>query len=439
MPSLVHAACLGLALLAVVALTEWRRIPAALAVVAGALVFAAAAGLSIGHASKAFGTGFAQTVQAVGLAVLAGALIGAVAEGTGGLDRLAKAAGRLSSGARLRTLGILGLVAGAGSSPAVAFAVLGPLRRALGGDAARPAAVLGTTMTAGHALLLPSPVAIAAMAVLGADWVLMLAVGLPVAAVAAAAGGLWATSQAPWTDAPSVASNRIPGGVAARTAPALVAVSLILVALLLVQGFGDLPTEPLGGGGVRERLLGLGRPLTLLAVGVGLMLLVAWRWDEAALSERGWLGQGLAAAALPLLLVGAAGGLQTLNQQPGMAELLAERLLEMPWGLVLPFAVALTVKALQGSSLVAALTAAGMMEPLLAPLGFDGDTGRMLAALAVGAGATALSHVNDPHFWLVTSGGGMGPATGLRAVSAGTLMQGLTALGALHVAAAVLL
>ncbi|MFN8722209.1 MAG: transporter, partial [Rhodospirillales bacterium] len=86
----------------------------------------------------------------------------------------------------------------------------------------------------------------------------------------------------------------------------------------------------------------------------------------------------------------------------------------------------------------AALTAAGMMEPLLAPLGFDGDTGRVLAALAVGAGATALSHVNDPHFWLVTSGGGMRPATGLRAVSVGRLVQGLTALGALHVAAAVL-
>lgn len=438
MSSLVHAACLALALIAVVALARWRRVPLALAVIAGAVVFAGAAGLSIGHASKAFGTGFAQTVQAVGLAVVAGALIGAVAEGTGGLDRLAKAVGGFSAGARLRLLGLLGLVAGAGSSPAVAFAVLGPLRRAVGGEAARPAAVLGTTMAAGHAFLLPSPVAIAAMAVLGADWATMLTVGLPVAAVTAVAGGLWAATQAPFAEAPPPASNRIPGGAAARTAPALVLVSLILVVLLLIQGFGDLPTEPLGGGGVRERLLGLGRPLTLLVVGVGLMLLVAWRWDEAALSDRGWLGQGIAAAALPLLLVGAAGGLQTLNQQPGMAELLAERLLDMPWGLALPFAVAATVKALQGSSLVAALTAAGMMEPLLAPLGLDGETGRVLAALAVGAGATALSHVNDPHFWLVTSGGGMRPGEGLRTLSAGTLVQGLVGLGALSVAAAVL-
>jgi thiamine biosynthesis lipoprotein len=122
----------------------------------------------------------------------------------------------------------------------------------------------------------------------------MLTVGLPVAVLAAGAGSVWAAMLAPPADAQPPPSNRVPGGVAARTAPALVVVSLLLVALLLVQGFGDLPTEPLGGGGVRERLLGLGRPLTLLAVGVGLMLIVAWRWDEAALSDRGWLGLGLA-------------------------------------------------------------------------------------------------------------------------------------------------
>jgi gluconate:H+ symporter, GntP family len=434
----VDVACLALAIATIVVLAARRRLPLVLAVVCGAVVFAATAGLSVGHASKAFGTGFAQTVQAIGLAVVAGALIGAVAEGTGGLDRLSKTLGRMSVRTRLRLLGAIGVVAGAGSSPAVAFAVLAPLRRAFGGDAAPPAAVLGATMLAGHALLLPSPVVIAAMAVLGADWILMLTVGLPVAVVTAIVGASWAGATAPRSDAPAAVSNRIPGGVAARTAPALVLISLVLIALLLVQGFGDLPTEPLGGGGVRERLLGLGRPLTLLVVGVGLMLIVAWRWDEEALSERGWLGRGLAAAALPVLLVGAAGGLQTLNQQPGMAELLAERLLDLPWGLVLPFAVAATVKVLQGSSLVAALTASGMIVPLLGPLGLDTETGRVLAALAVGAGATCLSHVNDPHFWLVADGGAMRPASALRSLTGATLVQGLTALGGLYAAAAIL-
>ena len=61
-----------------------------------------------------------------------------------------------------------------------------------------------------------------------------------------------------------------------------------------------------------------------------------------------------------LLSVGAAGGLQKLCQDTGMAELLGERLTE--WhagaigGVLVPFLIAATVKTLQGSSLVAAIT-----------------------------------------------------------------------------------
>jgi GntP family gluconate:H+ symporter len=82
---------------------------------------------------------------------------------------------------------------------------------------------------------------------------------------------------------------------------------------------------------------------------------------------------------------------------------------------------------LQGSSLVAAITAAGMMQPMLLPLGPDGANAKALAALAVGAGAMTISHVNDEYFWLVTNSAGLPPSRGLTTLSVGTLLQGLIA------------
>ena len=107
-----------------------------------------------------------------------------------------------------------------------------------------------------------------------------------------------------------------------------------------------------------------------------------------------------------LLVVCAAGGFQRLCQETGMAEMFGERLIgwhiEAAGGVLLPFLIAAAIKTLQGSSLVAAITAAGMMQPMLDPLGLAGTNGKALAALAIGAGAMTISHVNDDFFWLVS-------------------------------------
>jgi gluconate:H+ symporter, GntP family len=102
-----------------------------------------------------------------------------------------------------------------------------------------------------------------------------------------------------------------------------------------------------------------------------------------------------------------------------------------------PFLVAATLKTLQGSSMVAAITAAGMVQPLLEPLGLGGDTGTALAALAVGTGAMTASHVNDEYFWLVSVTTGLSPLRGLGTVTLGTLLQGLAAVAALLIIAAI--
>src|SRR5262249_20897551 len=42
--------------------------------------------------------------------------------------------------------------------------------------------------------------------------------------------------------------------------------------LLMVQSIGDMPSEPLGGGSRRELVIGIGRPLILFLVGLGIIV-----------------------------------------------------------------------------------------------------------------------------------------------------------------------
>ena len=99
--------------------------------------------------------------------------------------------------------------------------------------------------------------------------------------------------------------------------------------------------------------------------------------------------------------------------------------------MLISFLVAAILKTLQGSSLVAAIAAAGMVQPLLVVLGLNDPNGKALAALAIGAGAMTLSHINDEYFWLVTDRAGLTPPRGLGTFGAGTLAQGVFAVAVL--------
>jgi len=335
--------------------------------------------------------------------------------------------------------GTLGLITGIGASPASAFALLTPLLRALhSGTAPKLASALA--ISASHGLLLVSPVLIAAASILSAGWGRLALFGLPLALILVACGAVWARCQSvvgasphpPIEEQRSILPTR-----SGWSAIVLVLATAIPLVMLMVQSLGDIPSEPFGGGPAREMMLGVGRPLVVFLVGLGIMVIGLWRLSVKLLADPTWTGHILANASGVLLIVGAAGGLQRLCQETGMAELLGERLLE--WharglgGLLIPFLIAAVIKTLQGSSLVAAITTAGMVHPILAPLAIVDESGKALVTLAIGAGAMTVSHVNDEYFWLVTGSGGLSPLRGLTLVTVGTLLQGLIAVAALSV------
>jgi len=88
---------------------------------------------------------------------------------------------------------------------------------------------------------------------------------------------------------------------------------------------------------------------------------------------------------------------------------------------------------------VALVTTAGLMLPLLAPLGLEGATARALVVVAIGAGSMMVSHANDSFFWVVTQFSGMTVNQGYRLQSLGSLVTGLAAAATVWAAAAVVL
>lgn len=427
-------------------LTEWRQFHPFLVIVVIASAFGLIAGLTTAQVASVFGSGFSAMIYSPGLVIVAAALITGLGEGTGASDRLKALVGRLRWFSPSWTTSFLGLIAGIGSSPASAFALLTPLLRPFGGETAqsreRAAVALALAISASHGLLLLAPVPIAAAAILDAEWNRVAVFGLPLAFLLAAFGAIFARwgstfarksppSTQPSMDGPLPSEEKKDQS----SATVLVLATATPLLLLMVQSLGDMPTEPLGGGPARELVLGVGRPLILFLVGVGIMTVGHMHQNHGRFTNPAWTGRVFGTVTGILLTACAAGGLQRLCQETGMAEMLAERLAGWHgWvvgGVLVPFVVAAAMKTLQGSSLVAAITAAGIVHPILLQLGLVDANAKALAVLAVGAGAMTVSHVNDEYFWVVTQSAGLRPLRGLTTVGLGTLLQGFIAAAAL--------
>jgi GntP family gluconate:H+ symporter len=383
---ILAALLLPVAVAAIVLAIQRLRLPAFLAVMIVVVAYGLGANMTWQSIGKAFGLGFAATMEQTGLLVVAGSLAATLL--------LKRPLGPTASV-------LMGALGGLGGTAAGAMALLQPAGRAV---------ALALSILVVQALVVPAPLAVAAMSVLKADFRTMLTIGGAVALFLLIV--LWFRTRHanPSGEIPSLGWLAI----------------LVPLALLIAQSVAQMPSEPLGKGGARELYTGISRPLLLAVLAIALAMLLSRRWQPQALSDMGWA---------PLLLtVGAAGGLARVLDETGMAELLAERVLDPRLGLLCPFLAAAIVKTMQGNSLSAVLTASGMVEPMLPALGLDSPSGRAPAAAATAAGSIALVHVNDPLFWIAASVGKLSPA---RALGLITLGSGAIAAAALVVLVAI--
>ncbi|HLH89865.1 MAG TPA: hypothetical protein VKX28_15540 [Xanthobacteraceae bacterium] len=431
-----QAAIAAVSFALIIILSRRTKLPTFLSLLIAAFAFELTSQRGLGASGEAMSLGFAQTVETAGFAILAGAIVTAMLEATGAADRIAASLGKGPLRHAPVTAIPLGLLAGVVPSATVALALLRPWCRVLQGPSAASRAVATTTLalalSAGQAFVYPCVVAVATGTILKIGPLSMLLMGLPLALAASLVGGLFVAWVAPRIVGADLLPARVamPGRAMAPDKAGLALPTLLPIALLSVAGFAQTATEPLGRDG-RDILGFWAKPGVILILCFGLIVALAWRMRPPGgmrtpgglwASRRTSIERALTASVWPLLITGIAGGFAAALQNAGMAETLGERVFALKLGLFVPFLAAALMKLLQGSSLVATLTAAGILEPLLPALGLDAASGRLLAAGAIAAG-TLLSHVNDPLFWLVGDIAGLNATETLGLHSAGTAIQ----------------
>ena len=111
--------------------------------------------------------------------------------------------------------------------------------------------------------------------------------------------------------------------------------------------------------------------------------------------------KALAPAGLIILITGAGGMFKQILVESGAGEALAQIFITYNVApLIMAYVLAVIIRVIQGSATVAMITSAGMMAPILLEIEVS-DPMKALIGLAIAAGATILSHVNDSGFWLV--------------------------------------
>lgn len=388
-----------------------RKVPAFPALLTAALFTGLAAGLAPMTVIASVQTGMGGVLGFIAVIVGLGALLGVFLEASGGAKALALSLidGRSTTTATI-TMGFVGILIAIPVFFDVGLILLFPLVRALAKKAGRPALRFGLPLLAGlaaaHAFIPPTPGPIAVAEILSADIGLVILVGIAAGVPAMLiAGPIFAGFAEEWkwlgTNSLQTDEREYPGhiesGLAGRAALAIIMPLLLIVLAAIVTS-----------GGFHETMAGsaitfIGHPFVALLLACALAHWVLKPQDN---DGRMRLKEGLQRAFEPtaaiILVTGAGGAFKQVLIDTGAGEALSNVMLSSGIApITAGFVLAGLIRAAQGSATVAMLTAAGLTAPIATAAGL-GQLDLALMTVAIAAGATIISHVNDSGFWLVS-------------------------------------
>lgn len=448
---------------------------------------ALAAGIPVAKIVPQMETGMGAVLAHVAPIVGLGAMLGKLLEVSGGAQKIADRLLRLFGEKRAQlALGLTGLLLGIPLFFDVGVVVLAPVVYAAAKRGGKGMLFYALPLAAGlaivHGLLPPHPGPVAAAGLLHADMGLIILFGLICAIPAWFLGGYlysrWIAARifvpipdyveesfhdeyaeqgarplgeahpepSPTSTGASLATATVtdtepkteavaPAAEAART-PAqpvgfttVLGIILLPIGLILLQTFSSLiindPKNPV------QQVLGfIGAPLMALLIGVLASFYVLG-------IRRGWSKEHLVTVAesalkpvgMILLVVGAGGVFGSILVASGIGKVLSSSLTSTGLPLiVLAFVISLTLRIAQGSATVAIVATTGIISTLVAQA-HPSPVHLALICIAMGAGATATSHVNDAGYWLVSRFFGISEKDTLKSWTVLETIMGFTAFG----------
>ncbi|SDB21491.1 Gnt-I system low-affinity gluconate transporter [Flavobacteriaceae bacterium MAR_2010_188] len=408
-PRLIFAVLAGIAVLLILILRF--KIQAFISLLIASITVGIIAGMPPMDIIKTMQEGMGGTLGFVAVVVGLGAIFGTILEHSGGAEALANYL--LSKFGEKRATWAMTITGFFIAIPVffdVAFIILVPLVYSLQRRTKKSLLLYAIPLLAGltitHSFIPPTPGPVAVADILGADlgWVILFGflAGVPAAIISGPLFGKYISKKinisAPELDTTDDVKTAYP------------AVGLILgiigVPILLIV-CNTLINSPLTDSwGIpdfaKEWLEMIGHPFSALIIAN----LLAWYLlgIKRGASKKHLLKistESMGAAGIIILLTGAGGVFKQMLVNTHTGEMLANYFADKGVSILLfAFIAAGLVRILQGSATVAMITAAGLTAPLITANISEID--KALMVIAIAAGASMLSHVNDSGFWLVS-------------------------------------
>lgn len=375
-----------------------------------AIVIGVGAGMPLHLISETVEKGVGKTLQGIALLIGLGSMFGGILEVSGGAQKIAKTLiDKLGQNKAGWALGFTGIVIGTTVFFEAGVVILIPLAFNVAKQTKKStlcyAIPLLAGLASGYAFVPPSAGSVLVANSLGVNLGMMIAVGIPAAVVSTVVAGIvWgkAIGNRIYTELPvNVAEVKDDDEAKLPSFGLVLAIILIPLILILLSTISTyLPVSET----VQEVLAFLGEPFLALTIAT----LVAMYFLGAKMGYKKdqlkkIFDRSLRPVGMILLVIASGGVIRWMLQDSGLGNIVGPALEQtgMPL-IVVAFLIALLVRASVGSSIVAMTMASGIMATM--PVAAECSP-LYLAAMccAICGGATALSHVNDAGFWLVST------------------------------------
>jgi gluconate:H+ symporter, GntP family len=435
MPPLV---VLVLSMALVIALIVLARAHAFLALLAGALLVGlTASAVPWAETATIVATEFGTVTGRIGIIIALASIVGLAMHRSGGAARISEAFLKVT-GERRAYLSLWGsgFVLSVPVFFDTVFYLLAPIARAMHSRTGKQYGLYVSATVAGagatHVFVPPTPGPLAVGATLGVDLGLLIMIALVVAIPASLAGvayGLWASRSFTRDVVPVVGPDmlREAEDEAPLRVPALtVALVPIVLPVILIATKTAFTAAKVTGPLVAPVTL-LGDPNIALLLSAASSLWMVKRARGWSLRDLGAFSEEALAGAGSIILItaagGAYGGLLT-RAGVGAALAAAASAVSLPV-MVLAYGVAALLKVAQGSSTVAMITTASILQAVYAT-GASDLPHPAYATLAIAGGALVGSWMNDSGFWVIAKMGRMTEADTFKTWTATAAVTGTT-------------
>lgn len=391
----------------------WGRLHAFLALMLASMALGLSAGMAPAKLLESMQKGFGEALGFIAVVVALGAMIGRFLEHSGGgrelADWLLSKFGKDRAAWAVLTASFL---VGLPIFFEVAFIILVPLAWSLARESKRSLLYYGLpiacALTVTHAMVPPHPAPSAAAQLLGADLgktiLYSIAVSIPMAIIGGMVYGLWIANRV-FVPVPEMASRQeaVHDGAPPPGVGLVLVILLLPVMLIFIATIAAMLSKPGAPAGI---FTFIGHPFSALLITtlVAMLFLGAMRGlDRGAITKMAT--ESLGPIGSLLAIMGGGGAFKQVIVDSGAGAYAGDLLANSSVSpLLVAYFVATALRIAQGSATVAIITGAGIVAPLIKNI--PGYSPEMIV-LALCAGGTILSHVNDAGFWLVNETMGM--------------------------------